>query len=108
VAKMPELGSALEHGALGPPGGGATEKVTGEAGSWELRGLGPGGPTGGRGRSLGVSGRWVEPGCMKSGDAMTGVGPGRGHAPQNPAGFTAGTLCPPDSCGGDKAAGGEK
>lgn len=89
MAKMPELGRVLEHGAPGPPGGWATEGVTGEAEGWKLRGLGPGGPTGGRGRSLGVSGRWVEPGCMMSGDAMTGAGPERGHAPQNPAGFTA-------------------
>lgn len=86
---MPELGRALEQGAPGPPGEGATEKVTGETRDWELRGLGPVSPTGGRGRSLGVSGKWAEPGCMMSGDAMTGVGPGRGHAPQSPAGFTA-------------------
>lgn len=86
---MPEPGKVLEHGTPGPLGGGATERVTGEPEGWELRGVGPGGPTGGRRRSLGVSGRWVEPGCTMSGDAITGVGPGRGHAPQNPAGFTA-------------------
>ena len=79
--------------------------MTGEAEGWELRGQGPGGPTGGRGRSLGVSGRWVEPGCMMSGDAMTGAGPGRGHAPQNPAGFMAGTLGPLDGWGPDEAEG---
>lgn len=65
------------------------ENLTGQAEGRELSVLGPGGPTGGRGSSLAVSGSRGEPGCTVSGDAMSRRGQGRGHAPENPAGFAA-------------------
>lgn len=65
------------------------ENLTGQAEGRELSGLGPGGPIGGGGRSLAASGSRGEPGCMVSGDAMSGRGQGRGHTPENPAGFAA-------------------
>lgn len=46
---MPVVGKVSAHGAHGPPGGCAAEKVTGGAGGWELIGLKPGALTGSRG-----------------------------------------------------------
>lgn len=65
------------------------EKLTGQAEGRELSGLGPGGPIGGRGSSLAGSGSRGELGCMVSGDAVSGRGQGRGHAPENPVRFEA-------------------
>lgn len=94
---MPVVGKVSAHGAPGPPGGCAAEKVTGGAGGWELIGLKPGALTGSRGSRRGVSGREAEPACIMSGGAVGA--PGRGHVPGNPTGLGDCTLCPPDSRG---------